>query len=344
MIDLGIVKPGSKIRIPFSSFDKDDGSSITMTNYAVGDILIYKDGSTTERASTSGFAATTDFDTKTGKHIAEIDLADNTTAGFFNAGSEYLVAIDAVTVDGVTTGGWIGRFVIGYRDAILDTTIATLSTQTSFTLTDGPAEDDVYKDHWAIIHDIASKVQLSRVQISAYTGSTKTVTLAAGATFTAAAGDNISIMGPMPMQPATIGRKPVVDANGLVDANTVKLGPSGSGTAQTARDIGASVLLSSGTGTGQVSLSSGQVTVGTLNDKTGMRLSATGVDDVLDEVVLGSYTMRQLLRGIAAATVGKLSGAATTTIVIRSADDAKDVITATVDSNGNRSAVTLDLT
>jgi hypothetical protein len=41
--------------------------------------------------------------------------------------------------------------------------------------------------------------------------------------------------------PATSGRSMVVDAAGLVDANTVKLGPSGSGTAQTARDVGGNV-------------------------------------------------------------------------------------------------------
>lgn len=43
--------------------------------------------------------------------------------------------------------------------------------------------------------------------------------------------------------------------NGQIDANAVKLG----GTTQTGRDIGASVLLSPGTGTGQVDLSSGKV-------------------------------------------------------------------------------------
>lgn len=63
------------------------------------------------------------------------------------------------------------------------------------------------------------------------------------------------------LKPATAGRTLVVDAAGLADANTVKVGPSGSGTAQTARDIGASVLLSSGTGTGQISLSSGLVSL-----------------------------------------------------------------------------------
>lgn len=59
--------------------------------------------------------------------------------------------------------------------------------------------------------------------------------------------------------PATSGRSMVVDAAGLVDANVVKVGPTGSGTAQTARDIGASVLLSTGTGAGQLDFTSGVV-------------------------------------------------------------------------------------
>ncbi len=45
------------------------------------------------------------------------------------------------------------------------------------------------------------------------------------------------------------------------------------GTTQTARDLGASVLLSPGTGAGQISLASGAVTVGTNNDKTGYTAS-----------------------------------------------------------------------
>lgn len=45
------------------------------------------------------------------------------------------------------------------------------------------------------------------------------------------------------------------DASGRVDVGAI------GGTAQTARDLGASVLLSSGTGTGQISLSSGLVTL-----------------------------------------------------------------------------------
>ncbi len=63
------------------------------------------------------------------------------------------------------------------------------------------------------------------------------------------------------LKPATAGRTLVVDASGLADANAVKIGPSGSGTAQTARDVGASVLLSSGTGAGQVDLTGGAVKI-----------------------------------------------------------------------------------
>lgn len=46
--------------------------------------------------------------------------------------------------------------------------------------------------------------------------------------------------------PVTTGRGTATDAAGLVDANTVKVGPTGSGIAQTARDLGLSVLLAAG--------------------------------------------------------------------------------------------------
>lgn len=238
MLNLGTIRPGSTVRIPFSTFDKDDGSSITMTGFAAADILVYKDGGTTERASTAGFTATTDFDGKTGKHLAVIDLADDTTADFWKAGSEYLVAIDAVTVDAITTGGWVARFQVGYAGGCLDTFIATLSSQTSFTLNSGPAEDDAINGHWAIVHDKASAVQRATVLILDYTGSTKTVTLAAAPTFAIAAGDNFSLMDLAPLQAATIGRTLAVDAAGLADANVVKA----AGTAWNSGAIGAPTL------------------------------------------------------------------------------------------------------
>jgi hypothetical protein len=61
------------------------------------------------------------------------------------------------------------------------------------------------------------------------------------------------------LMPTTAARTLVVDAAGLADANMVKAGATGAGTAQTARDLGASVLLSAGTGTGQIDFTSGVV-------------------------------------------------------------------------------------
>lgn len=57
-----------------------------------------------------------------------------------------------------------------------------------------------------------------------------------------------------------------------------------------------------------------------------------------------SITLRQALRLILAASAGKLSGAATTTVTIRNVGDTVNRITATVDSDGNRTAVTTDTT
>jgi len=59
---------------------------------------------------------------------------------------------------------------------------------------------------------------------------------------------------------------------------------------------------------------------------------------------IDGLTVEQALKIILAVLAGKLSGAATTTIAIRAADDSKTRVTATVDSNGNRSSLTLDAT
>jgi len=72
--------------------------------------------------------------------------------------------------------------------------------------------------------------------------------------------------------------------------------------------------------------------------------NATALLDLAAGVETG-LTLRQAMRLLAAASAGKLSGAATTTITVRNAvADSKDRITATVTSDGDRSAITYDLT
>lgn len=90
----------------FDSFDGGTGASITLTGLAVTDIEVYKDGSTTQRASDNGFTLLDtdgiDFDGITGIHGFSIDLSDNTTAGFYAVGPWYHVVVSSVTIDAQT--------------------------------------------------------------------------------------------------------------------------------------------------------------------------------------------------------------------------------------------------
>lgn len=71
--------------------------------------------------------------------------------------------------------------------------------------------------------------------------------------------------------------------------------------------------------------------------------AAENADAVWDEAVDGSTTARESLRLHNSALGGKASGLGTTTAVFRDLADSKARITATVDTEGNRTAVTRDL-
>jgi hypothetical protein len=66
------------------------------------------------------------------------------------------------------------------------------------------------------------------------------------------------------------------------------------------------------------------------------------IDEVFDEVVEGTLTMRQAMRILLAALSGKSSGGGTVTLTFRDVADSKARITATVDTSGNRTAITRD--
>lgn len=77
---------------------------------------------------------------------------------------------------------------------------------------------------------------------------------------------------------------------------------------------------------------------------TGIGLSTANVGQAVWSALLeAGFTAEDLLRLAAASAAAKLSGAAGTEIVIRDVSDQHDIITATVDADGNRSAVMLDL-
>jgi len=127
------------------------------------------------------------------------------------------------------------------------------------------------------------------------------------------------------------------------------------GTAQTARDIGASVLLSPGTGAGQISLSTGAVTVGTNNDKSSYSLTAAQTFSTTGSVgsvtsALGAAAIQSIWDDLTAnntvvGSVGKLiSDNLNATVSSRSTLAATDVWAATVRTitgNGDKTGYSL---
>lgn len=75
-------------------------------------------------------------------------------------------------------------------------------------------------------------------------------------------------------------------------------------------------------------------------------LSAQGLATALLDAndIETNYSLREALRLILSTLAGKVSGAPGTTITIRNITDDKDRVVATVDSNGNRTSVTYDVT
>jgi len=81
-------------------------------------------------------------------------------------------------------------------DLLQSTTIATLASQTSFTLTAGSADDDAYNGAMVVVTDASTSTQKAVGLVLDYTGATKTVTLDADpGVFTMATTDNIDIIG-----------------------------------------------------------------------------------------------------------------------------------------------------
>lgn len=125
--------------------------------------------------------------------------------------------------------------------------------------------------------------------------------------------------------------------NGQIDANAARTG----GTTNTGRDIGASVLLSSGTGTGQVSLSSGLVslaasqsgvTIGTVTTLTNAPSDSAGVTTLLSRIPSGIFTGMTSLAQWLGLIAGKQTGNSTARTELRATGAGSGTFDETTDS------------
>ncbi len=193
---------GAIVKIFFNTFDSNDPSeSVTMSAFANTDVHIFKDDSLTQRTNAAGITVDIDVDTYAGVHKITIDTANNTVNDFFEAGHDYAVIIEGVTVDAGTLNPVVGTFSIANRRVagqMCVSSIEGLASQTSFTLTAGEAsgDDDAYNGCTIIVTDQVTKIQKAVGHILDYTGASRTVTLHAAplqTNFTMAIADSVEI-------------------------------------------------------------------------------------------------------------------------------------------------------
>lgn len=110
---LGSFNASSTIYFYFTTHAASGAAVAPSSAFEAADLLIYKNGSATQRTSASGITMTSPFDSITGLHAVAIDLSDNTDAGFWAAGSEYVVVLSPdETVDSLAVVKVLAYFSI----------------------------------------------------------------------------------------------------------------------------------------------------------------------------------------------------------------------------------------
>lgn len=104
---------------PFTTHDQSGGAVAPSSAFEAADIVIFKDGSDTEKTSTNGLTMTSPFNGTTGLHRLIIDTSNDTgDGGWWVTGSDYSVClVPDETVDGETVVATLATFSIENRTA-----------------------------------------------------------------------------------------------------------------------------------------------------------------------------------------------------------------------------------
>lgn len=174
MLNAGDFVLGQSVVIPWNSSGAD-GASITLATNGTAKVYA-ADALTT--AITTGVTLTEDANSITGRHAVVI----NTTTAGLVVGKDYLVAVDANTIDGKTVNAWMGMFSIQrLAPGVAVQGLAQAGAATTVTLpATASAVNDYYNGGLAVVAAGTGAGQ-ARV-ITDYVGSTKVASVSAWAT------------------------------------------------------------------------------------------------------------------------------------------------------------------
>jgi hypothetical protein len=188
---LGDFNPGDTVDFTWSTCDSTGTSVTRATN---GTVSVYRNDDLTQ--FTGGVTDTEDADF-TGNHLCHIDLSNSYTNFAYNA--NYTVRVTGMAIGAISgINAVLAHFSIGKRSQpglMLRTTIATWTSNTDFTLTDGSSFNTAYRGHVIVLRRAAApRLDVMPMIVLTYTGSTKTITTAESPVgFTFAAGDHVEI-------------------------------------------------------------------------------------------------------------------------------------------------------
>lgn len=332
-LHLGNVPAGSTLYIPFATYNAA-GASVTLTGLAVTDIEIYKNGSTTQRASDAGYALLDtdgiDFDSVTGIHGFSVDLSDNTTSGFFSVGGFYWVVVASVTIDSQTVNFIAATFRIVAAESSAGVpkvdvshfggvagTFASGRPEVNTTLIEGSDATNQIRDS---VVDDATRIDASALNTLSSHDPGETIMgatdLGTGSGLTALASQ--SSVDDLPTNAEL--------ATALGTADDAVLAAVAALNDLSAADVRDAVGLASANLDTQLAA---------------LPTAAENATELLATDIEADWTLKDHFRISAAALYGKTFGYGTGTVIHRDVNDAVDRIEATAE-DGNRSAVTLD--
>lgn len=322
----------------FTTHDALGGPVAPLSAFEAADVIIYKNGSATQKTSTNGVTMTSPFDSIVGLHCLVIDTSNDTgDSGFWVAGAVYTLVLspDSETIDGKTALNVIGQFG-------LDLT-GNLKPTTSGRKLDVSAGGEAGID-WANIGSPTTAVNLSATNIdvdqvvASVSGAVGSVTGAVGSvTGLTASNLDVAVSTRMATYTQPTGFLAATFPSDPADQSLIIAATDALVTLIGDVPTNAELATALGTADDAVLTAIGALSIPTANDNADALLDrANGIET--------GITLRNLLRGVGAMLLGKASGGQTGTEVFRAADDSKDRVTMTDDSTGNRTAVTLDLT
>lgn len=307
---LGDFALGQTVRTFFSTGAANGGRVDFSNALETADVRVYKNGSTTQRASEAGYTVTSGFDSMVGGHYVAIDTSDNTDAGFFVAGADYAIWLyPDETVDSQSVAACIAEFSIENRFPFM-TSLPALSVGSIPLL------------------GIKDRGQLASVT----SGSVFALRAAAAFADDTLIGDTLMVQGNTQgyYQSASVSDNALTGDSVTVDpAMTVT--PSG-GTYPYVLFTGARAQT---TNLPKVALEAAGLATDAVNE-----IVAAVFARAFDATKMSGLTFEQIIGLTASVLLGEASGLAGTTATYRNPGDTADAVVATVDADGNRTAVT----